>query len=1050
MMQIVRSRKLRKATCATSKPTPEANPNSYGSSADKPHVRKLILKRHCVGRLFPGWILAGWLALVVGLPAQQYVFKTFDQDDGLKNLAVKDLSLGRRGLLWIGTENGVYWFSGSSFQRFGPEEGIADVDIQNIYSDPYGTIWAGTRENLFRKGDSEFVPAGDRPIHILGSKRLAAEDAGHLLVVDGQRLYRLEHDATQKMLSYAPVFSDQMIATHPELGQISSINIVDQGGNGQGIQTVWMGCGKKLCRWQMPKDSAQSQNKTAQESSVTVWGQDKGLAQDTWLSVLMDHDGNLWASGQHCIATLAKGAARFINRTIPGSDQSAVTRRVPMIADSEGHILVAREDSIARWNGSTWQIIESGNGLPHGGHISSLVFDAAGDLWTGNTGNGVYHWIGYKNWEGWSNVQGLPSSEIWNISQLGKDQLFIGTSKGPAWINLRTGTANKLFSSKKWTYGQVSAMGTNRDGSLGVGTFSGAVLRVDPHTGATTQTAKLPSWILHGSTDPDGNIFFVTSGGIYKRAAATPNATPTLVAAAEALVGPSKRFEQSCAAQDGTLWFLGDNRILSEKNDHWTAPPIDGMPHLSDSLISLSCAPDKSLWVTGAQTGTWRLTLNNGRLHAWQLQLPNEYRSLISIAVLADRRGWIWLGTDEGILVWNGHEWRHLTNESGLIWNDVNQGILYMDSSGTMWVGTSGGLAHLMHPEYIFKPAKLSIMFIGIRRGGKEYLYNQKLDLPWSTAPLGIKLATATQLNVSESFYEYRMDGLQSEWILTQNPLIVYPALGPGKYTFMARIRNPGLNAISDPVRVEIIIQPPWWRSNWFYLLCGLVLFCLWFLVARLRTHRMQRQSKQLEMQVRERTRELELSREQLRIQATHDELTGMLNRPAVLRVLTAEMDRVRRENGTLVLALIDLDHFKDINDTYGHLAGDEALRWFAASVGAAIRVYDHVGRYGGEEFMLVLSEIPHETVDLRLESLHAAITDLHVRVRGVEFRLTCSVGATIYNPADGPKSVESLLAIADQALYAAKEAGRNRAYLFETADEKLEQADISGNFPCT
>jgi diguanylate cyclase (GGDEF)-like protein len=138
-------------------------------------------------------------------------------------------------------------------------------------------------------------------------------------------------------------------------------------------------------------------------------------------------------------------------------------------------------------------------------------------------------------------------------------------------------------------------------------------------------------------------------------------------------------------------------------------------------------------------------------------------------------------------------------------------------------------------------------------------------------------------------------------------------------------------------------------------------------------------------------------------------------------------MDRAQREARTVLVVLADLDLFKQINDAYGHLAGDEALRWFATAVGTAIRAYDHAGRFGGEEFLLVLTEIPNEAIEQRLASLHGAISNLEVRTHGAQFRVDCSVGATVFDPANGPASVESLLAAADQNLYAAKAAGRNR-----------------------
>ena len=179
-----------------------------------------------------------------------------------------------------------------------------------------------------------------------------------------------------------------------------------------------------------------------------------------------------------------------------------------------------------------------------------------------------------------------------------------------------------------------------------------------------------------------------------------------------------------------------------------------------------------------------------------------------------------------------------------------------------------------------------------------------------------------------------------------------------------------------------------------------------------------------------ERNRELEICREQLRIHLAHDVLTGMLNRAGILGELAAEMDRTRREGGTALVALVNLDHFKRVNDAYGYQAGDEALRWFSAAVGAAIRVYDHAGRYGGDEFLLVLTDIPQGGAEERLTSLHASVSNLQIQTQESEFGITCSMGATAFDPSAGGESPESLLAAADQALYTAKKQGRNRAIL--------------------
>jgi diguanylate cyclase (GGDEF)-like protein len=421
------------------------------------------------------------------------------------------------------------------------------------------------------------------------------------------------------------------------------------------------------------------------------------------------------------------------------------------------------------------------------------------------------------------------------------------------------------------------------------------------------------------------------------------------------------------------------------------------------------------------------MTFRGDRLHAWQLVTPPELRSLASLAILVDRRGWVWLGTDAGLMVWNGHSWRHLTQESGLIWNDVDQGAMMADPDGTLWIGTSDGLSHLLHPERVFDPVPLAASVTGIRSGDKLYPAAQQITLPWSAMPLQFQILSSTTRNRSELVFKYRMEGLQPDWAESRNGLAVFSALPPGTYVFEAMAGNSSLGVESAAVKVRVKILSPWWRSNWFYALCGLAFLFLLMEINRLYERHLRARSRELEQMVHERTRELEISREELRIQATHDGLTGMLNRVAILRAMAAEMDRAQRENRTMVVALIDLDHFKRINDAYGHLAGDEALRWFAAAVGTAIRPYDHAGRYGGEEFLLVLTEVPRQAVEQRLGALHTSISNLQVCSRGSRFKINCSVGAAVFDPSSGPASIESLLAIADQALYAAKAGGRDR-----------------------
>jgi len=987
-------------------------------------------------------VFACLLGVCATVPAQQYVFRAYRQADGLKNLSVKGLARDRDGFMWVATENGAYRFLGSRFEQFGREQGIAELDILAIVADPTGTVWVGTAGNLYRWDGQRFVPAGSQPIRLLGSHRIVVEDERHLLVVDGRQLYRLEHDADGRMISYLPVFSGRLRSQIPELGQVSSVSVVNPRSDGSG---VWIGCGKKLYSWRDGENHAAGQPR---DGAVTQWGSDKGLPEDHWEGAMQDRAGTLWAGGQDHVFALPKGASRFVNRSIPGSDPESVYGHAPLIEDREGRILAPSEEGIARWNGSSWQIFGQNNGLLHSSHVTGMAFDATGDLWLASHGDGLYNWTGYEDWAGWSGVQRLSYAAVWSIVPSRQGRVFIGTDKGSGWIDPRSGLSGPLSPASRWSFGQVGSMAADRDGFLWAGTFSGAVLRIDPRTGRTVQTARLPGVIISTIVDSAGRVFFSTEQGIYVQEAGISNAAPHRVAEVDALLGGPARIEAASAAPDGAIWFLSKNRLLRFRDGQWTAPPIDGLPGLSGSLLALSCAPDGALWVTGEQAGVWRLTLAGNHLQAGQLQLPPELRTLAPLAILADPRGWVWLGTDMGLMVWNGHTWRHLTQESGLIWNDVNQGALRMAPDGSVWVGTSGGVAHLLHPEHVFDPVSLALSVTEIRHGNDLFTGAQQITLPWGGSPLRFEISSDTTRNRSELILKIWMVGLHRDWIETSNGLALFSSLGPGDYTFKAVASNPGLNAYSRPVEVQVHILPPWWRTDWFYALCALAFLFLVVAVDRMRARALRERSRQLESQVRDRTQELEASREKLRVQATHDGMTGMFNRTAVLRALAAEMDRVRREGGTLVVALVDLDYFKRVNDTYGHLTGDEALRCFAAAVAAAIRPYDHAGRYGGEEFLLVLTQIPSQAIVQRLTSLHAAITNLQVSAGESKFKLNCSMGATVLEISDCAANVESLLTLADEALYAAKAAGRNRVVFRyacgQGADQQSPSAEAS------
>jgi diguanylate cyclase (GGDEF)-like protein len=181
---------------------------------------------------------------------------------------------------------------------------------------------------------------------------------------------------------------------------------------------------------------------------------------------------------------------------------------------------------------------------------------------------------------------------------------------------------------------------------------------------------------------------------------------------------------------------------------------------------------------------------------------------------------------------------------------------------------------------------------------------------------------------------------------------------------------------------------------------------------------------------------ELVSARESMRHAATHDSLTGLMNRGEIFSMLERELERARREHTRVGVILCDIDRFKRVNDTLGHLFGDEALREIGRRLREQLRVYDGVGRYGGEEFLMVLPNCDLPNALMRANQLRESVANAPVVCSGEEKLITMSMGVAVSN-SDGKQELEALLNLADAGLYAAKEKGRNRVEHFTPAAKK-------------
>jgi diguanylate cyclase (GGDEF)-like protein len=253
--------------------------------------------------------------------------------------------------------------------------------------------------------------------------------------------------------------------------------------------------------------------------------------------------------------------------------------------------------------------------------------------------------------------------------------------------------------------------------------------------------------------------------------------------------------------------------------------------------------------------------------------------------------------------------------------------------------------------------------------------------------------------------------------------------LPPHDYRLEVEARDVGGQWSEQPALFAFEIRPPWWRAWWFCTLVAAAAVALVQIVWRWRVMQLMRRQKELERMVAERTRELHE-------QAIKDGLTGLFNRRAFFDILEGELARVARQSGSLALIMADLDLFKKINDTYGHLAGDAVLQDCGHRILASVRPYDSVGRYGGEEFVILMPECGLEEAAERAEQVRRSIAQQAVVTPGGAISVTCSFGVSATTSL--ATKAEELVESADRALYCAKERGRDCVVFLPAAAEHV------------
>ncbi len=313
-----------------------------------------------------------------------------------------------------------------------------------------------------------------------------------------------------------------------------------------------------------------------------------------------------------------------------------------------------------------------------------------------------------------------------------------------------------------------------------------------------------------------------------------------------------------------------------------------------------------------------------------------------------------------------------------------------------------------------------------VRFNQKPVLYQKGVRVGPGSGTLEIQFAPST----SSEYLRYRLLGFDAVWREAgpDRNLLRYH-LVPGRYEFDFQGESRHVRS-SDVARIPIIVMAPYWQTAQVQSTCILFLLLLILLLHRLRVRYLNRKNQKLQETVNQTRAELTLTartardaQEALKEQALKDVLTGLWNRRAAFAMLEKELYRAQRDRFPVTLVMIDLDHFKNINDTFGHPTGDEVLREAARRLVEVMRPYDFIGRYGGEEFLVVLPSCSSHSGMLRAEEFRRVIAARPVVTAAGLLAVTCSLGVAAFDDATPP---DDLIHRADEALYRAKHMGRN------------------------
>ena len=1015
---------------------------------------------------------------------QSIKFVHLSIEDGLSQNDARVILQDRLGFIWIGTQDGLNRYDGYEFKVYiyDPDEstGLSDDYITALYEDRVGTLWVGTKNgglNRFDRTTGQFTqyrydPDDPNSLSHDNVQAVYEDQSGTLwLGTRGGGLNRFDRD-TGQFISYQHDPQDPNSLSHNDVSAIAE----DHSG------FLWIATeGGGLNRFDPRLSQTNPGYFTHYQHDPNNFN---SLSADIVWSIYLDQMGILWfgteLGGLNRFDPNAAGGGAFTHYQYDPLDPRSIGHKDvnEIVEDASGNLWVGtRGGGLNKFDRETQTFTtyqhnaNDPSSLSHD-TISSLYFDRAGTLWVGTVGQGIN--LYNPNTQKFLHLRTEPD----NLNSLSYDFVMgvYEDSEGILWVGTIGGGVN-AYDQKTGTFthyksdpddsGSISenrvwTIMEDQTGVLWMGTLSGGLNKFNRETQAFTHYRANPDnpnslshdliWTIY--RDRQGILWIGTFGGGLD---AFDPATETFTHYVSDSDNPETISQNIVKAifedQSGTLWVGTDEGGLNKFDretqtfTHYRADPDDPHSLSNDRIKAINQDRTGTLWIgTGSGLNRFNPTDETFTHYGEKDGLPNDViYGILEENGSSGEGGYLWLSTNRGLSRFDPQTetFKNYDVRDGLQANEFNAGAFYKSASGEIFFGGVHGVTAFYPEEIKDNPYRPPVVLTDFQIFNesvpvgedspltKSISEAEEIVLSYEDRVFSFEFAALNYIIPEKNQYAYMMEGVDKEWVYSgDRRFVTYTNLDPGTFTFKVKGTNNDGIWNEEGVSIKIIVTPPFWETNWFR---GTVLLAFIGLIAgfyRWRVYAIEQQNRELAMQVAERTKELADANVKLQELAIIDGLTGVYNRRHFFELAEQELAKAQRYGHAISAIMLDMDHFKQINDQYGHLVGDHVLQVTAQCMHDNIREVDILGRYGGEEFAILLPNTALPGTREIAKRICKAIASQVVDAGDAKVPVTASLGVVSIEESS-QINVEVLIDRADQALYAAKQAGRNQMVIW-------------------